>query len=319
MIKKLSLFGVLVAVLAVVFFGNMAKDEAATPLPNLEEEVVRTRSAPEEGALVEKIDKPVSVVKRAEQWPGFTYLQKNKQGYPEYRHKKSGIVFVALPGGQFPMGSPQNETGRLRDETLHKVSLSPFLIAKYEVTQAQWKKVMGKNPAHFRGNEHPVENISWTETQKFLKACGLMLPTEAQWEYACRAGWPGMFSPPPSISRAGWYDFNSDITGKGPTTHPVGKKQPNRFGIYDMHGNVSERCRDVYDKNFYSKPAASVKDPVNLDGRTLPDARYVIRGGRCATNMLNCRAAHRDNLWFPENDQDRTDANWFTGFRPVYR
>ena len=244
--------------------------------------------------------------------PGFTYKGKNTQGYSEYTHTKTGIVFVGLPGGQFWMGSPPNETGRLRDEKLHKVSLSPFLVAKYEVTQAQWKKIMGKNPSFFRGDDHPVDNINWTETQRFVKASGLMLPTEAQWEYACRAGSSEMFSPS-DLNQAGWYDANS-----GKKTHPVGQKKPNRFGLYDMHGNVSERCRDVYDAGFYSKPAASGKDPVNRSGKTLPDPRYVIRGGRCATNMLNCRAAHRDNLWFPDAENPRIDANWFTGFRVVY-
>jgi len=252
--------------------------------------------------------------------PGFSSKGKNAQGLPEYTHRKTGIVFVRLLGGQFSMGSPPTETGRIRDEKLHRVSLSPFLIAKYEVTRTQWKKVMGKNPSYRRGevellsigDDHPAANIGLTETMEFLSKAGLKLPTEAQWEYACRAGSSGMFSPS-DLNQAGWYDANS---GKKP--RPVGKKNPNGFGLYDMHGNVLEPCRDVYDPGYYSKAAASGKDPVNLVGKTLPEAAYVVRGGSCAKNRLNCRAAQRTSLYFPDDEYPRIDANWFTGLRPVY-
>jgi len=237
----------------------------------------------------------------------FISLGESLHGYPEYRHKKTGIEFVALPGGQSSMGSPPSREPTLPEETLHSVTLSPFLIAKYEVTQAQWKKIMGNNPSHFRGDARPVENISRTDAQKYLTVSGLALPTEAQWEYACRAGVSGLFS------GGGWFDNIS----KG-TTHPVGQTEPNEFGLFDMQGNVEEICRDVYDRDFYSKPEARGRDPVNLYGAKRPNAQYVVRGGHYSSELMKSRCAYRSSLRFPANGQGRTDANRFTGFRSVY-
>ena len=125
----------------------------------------------------------------------FERLGRNEQGRPEYRHRQTGIVFVGLPGATFEMGSPKGEAYRQKSEgPVHKVTLSPFLIAKYELTQAEWKGVMGNNPSEPKGDTLPVKNVSWDDCQEFCKKSGLSLPTEAQWEYACRAGTSGPFA-----------------------------------------------------------------------------------------------------------------------------
>ena len=150
-------------------------------------------------------------------------------------------MFVSLPGGTFAMGSPEDEEGRYDVEgPVHDVTLSPFLIAKYEVSQAEWTRVMKENPSTFLGDDLPVENVSQEECRKFCVATGLALPPEAQWEYACRAGTSGPYGGTGAPDAMGWYGKNS-----GRVTHPVGEKRANDFGLYDMHGNVLEWCEDV--------------------------------------------------------------------------
>ena len=162
---------------------------------------------------------------------GFTFVETNAQGYPEYTHDASGIRFVRLPGGSFDMGSPVTETGRLTNEgPVHTVSLSPFLIAKYEVTQAEYEAVMTGNtagldatPSSATGDNRPVENVSWNDLKVadgFLGRTGLSLPSEAQWEYACRAGSTGAFAGNGILGDMGWYSGNS--VGE---THDAGGKQ----------------------------------------------------------------------------------------------
>jgi len=148
-----------------------------------------------------------------------------------------GMKFVRISQGIFSMGSPPNETGHYQNETLHRVKISKaFMMATTTVTQAQWKALMDKNPSHFQGNNRPVENVSWNDAMAFCEklsekeAKHYRLPTEAEWEYACRAGTqspynfgdgrPGDFA---------WYDANS-----GKETHDVATKRPNRWGLYDM-------------------------------------------------------------------------------------
>ncbi len=221
-----------------------------------------------------------------------TSLGINVQGYEEYRHEKTGIVFVKLPGKKSMLGSSLADADRDDNEIpAHETTLSPFLIAKYEVTQAEWGRVITSNPSHFKRSTLPVEKVSWIDCQEFCKKSGLELPTEAQWEYACRAGTTsvhhlGDAQKAKALARAGWYLRNS-----GETTHPVGEKEPNEFGLHDMHGNVSEWCEDVFDAEFYSKPEASLKDPVCTSG-----SEYrIVRGGGWDSPWRGCRSAYR--LW----------------------
>ena len=187
------------------------------------------------------------------------------------------------------MGSPSGEDGRSSDERQVEVTVSqPFWLAKTEVTQAQWEAVMGSNSSHFKVDQLPVENTSWEDTQSFITKVNdlhllpqgwkFALPTEAQWEYACRAGEKGPYSGG-SLDEVGWYGDNSE--GK---THEVGQKKPNAWGLHDMHGNVYEWCADWYDSTLNG--GVDAKGPESGDSR-------VNRGGCCFHYPSNCRAADR--------------------------
>ncbi len=196
-----------------------------------------------------------------------------------------GMEFVLIPAGEFMMGSPEGE-GDYDERPQHKVIITrPFYMQTTPVTQAQWKKVIGrkflrrtKNPSYFKGDDLPVERVSWKDAQRFLEKLNqkeqkgrYRLPTEAEWEYACRAGSATKYSFGNDEGRLGeyaWYDKNS-----GGKTHPVGQKKPNAWGLYDMHGNVWEWCSDWYDKDYYrNSPSRNPKGPTN--------GRYrVLRGG----------------------------------------
>ncbi len=204
-------------------------------------------------------------------WKQFESLGRNDQGYPEYRHRQFGIVMVRVPGGTFTMGSREGENGRRPDEIQHEVSVSPFLIAKYEVTQEQWAKVTGTTPSRFKkGADLPVKNVSWNDCSVFCEKTGLTLPTEAQWEYACRAGTSGPCAGTGNLDDMGWYGGNSDSKA-----HPVGGKEPNDFGLHDMHGNVWEWCRDWYGGYDLPVQHGDGERQVLAEG-----ARYrVVRGG----------------------------------------
>ena len=160
------------------------------------------------------------------------------------------MEMVWCPPGTFTMGSLN---GADDEKPPHQVTLTKgFWMGKTEVTQAQWKSVMGNNPSWHKGDDLPVENVRWNDCQEFCKNTGLQLPTEAQWEYACRAGSTGAYAGTGKIDEMGWYENNSGVR-----THPVGTKQPNAWGLYDMHGNVWEFCADW--KGNY--PNGAVTDP----------------------------------------------------------
>ena len=221
------------------------------------------------------------------------------------------MEMVWIPPGKFMMGSRANEAGRDSGEgPRHRVTISKgFWMGKYEVTQEQWQRVMDSNPSNFRGAQNPVEKVSWNDCQAFIEKLTMMaanrgfrLPTEAEWEYACRAESVTRFNTGDDdsvLDRAGWHGGNS-----GNTTHPVGQKAPNSWGLYDMHGNVWEWCQDW--KGDYS--ADSVTDP---EGSSEGSDR-VLRGGSWYGAPRYCRSAIRDG-------DGPTVASIHVGFRVVLR
>ena len=221
---------------------------------------------------------------------------------------KMEMIYVAP--GSFTMGSPRSEKGRAKstDETQHRVTLTKgFWLGKYEVTQAQWKSVMGSNPSGFKGDNLPVENVSWNDCQEFIRKVNAeaksqfggeaRLPTEAEWEYACRAGSAGAYAGTGNINTMGWYRGNS-----GKKTHPAGRMRSNAWGFYDMHGNVWEWCSDWY--GAYA--GGSVTDPAG----GASGVNRVLRGGSWGDGARGCRSADRN--WFSPGGRYR-----YIGFRLV--
>ena len=215
------------------------------------------------------------------------------------------LKMVLIPAGKFKMGSPISEEGRSDAETLHEVTLTnPFYMGKFEVTQEQWEGLMGNNPSSSatKGAKLPVTDVSWNDCQDFIKKLnaktsgGFRLPTEAEWEYACRAG----------TSTA--YSFGDKITPKD-ANHgdlimreivAVGRYKPNAFGLYDMHGNVFEYCEDWYG----DYPGGSVTDP---KGPATGELR-VLRGGFFLIGSQSLARSSYRNLSRPA---DRSDTDGF--------
>ncbi|MCP4625680.1 MAG: formylglycine-generating enzyme family protein [bacterium] len=234
----------------------------------------------------------------------------NSKGFPlEVKTRKTGIYFRLIPAGTYMMGSPSSESGRASDEgPLHQVTISkPFYISKYEITQAQWEAVMGSNPSRFTnsGKNAPVEQVSWHDCQEFIlmlrqkegsPARSFRLPTEAEWEYASRAGTISPYAG--DIGFMGWYDGNS--SGR---THEVGQKKPNAWGLFDMHGNVWEWCRDWYKDSYAS---GDTKDPTGPQS----GSERVDRGGGWSSSASSCRSAFR-------NGRSPGYRGFYLGFRLV--
>jgi formylglycine-generating enzyme required for sulfatase activity/mono/diheme cytochrome c family protein len=197
------------------------------------------------------------------------------------RDRKTGIVMLLCPPGEFTMGSPASEAGRDRDETQHRRTIgTAFYIGESEVTQEQWERVMGANPSRFKGATNPVEQVSWNDCKRFCDSTGLRLPSEAEWEYGCRAGTTGAYSGP--LDGMGWYGENS-----GGRTHAVETKKANPWGLFDMHGNVWEWCEDGY--GDYPAGAGT-----QAAARAAEGGARVLRGGGWSGFGSNCRSAHRN-------------------------
>jgi formylglycine-generating enzyme required for sulfatase activity len=242
--------------------------------------------------------------------------------------KVGQIKLKRIPAGEFLMGSPDDDKdAEAEEKPQHRVRITrPFYLGIYEVTQAQYETVMGENPSWFsatgKGKEkvagqstdqHPVEGVSWLDAVRFCnklseregmnpfyqikgedvsvpqwKGSGYRLPTEAEWEYACRAGSKTRFSfgdEQAGLGEHGWFEGNA-----GFRTHPVGQLVPNGFGLYDMHGNAWEWCWDGYGENSYAKSPAD--DPTGPLGA----AHRVIRGGSWSNYPRYCRSAYRSWL-----------------------
>jgi formylglycine-generating enzyme required for sulfatase activity len=227
------------------------------------------------------------------------------------------MKLVLIPKGKFMMDSPPDEKGSPEDARRHEVTISrDYHLGMHEVTQAQYKQIMGKNPSHFQGDavaerhpetkrvvkdvdsaNHPVEQVSWEDAVEFCQRLSALpeekkagrvyrLPTEAEWEYACRAGSQTAYSfgsDEKSLVNFGWYNSNS----KG-MTHAVGLKKANAWGLYDMHGNVFEWCADWY--GVY--PKGSATDPRGPEDGLV----RVYRGGCWALVAVYCRSAGRDGI-----------------------
>ncbi|MCX5825736.1 MAG: formylglycine-generating enzyme family protein [Deltaproteobacteria bacterium] len=233
-------------------------------------------------------------------------------GKKEYTCQILNAKFVLIPAGMFMMGSPEDEPWRAGNETLRQVTISkPFYLQTTPVTQGQWEKVMGENPLWVTGDDNfPVEKVSWNDVQKFIRKINEMegtekyrLPTEAEWEYACRAGSTTAYcfgDDPGRLNEYAWYADNS-----GDKTHPVGRKKPNDWGLYDMHGNVGEWVQDRYDDDDWDYPPSGlVTDP---PGPSSGSSR-ALRGGSGHSYAGVCRSANRD-ITFPDRRVD------YLGFR----
>ena len=229
------------------------------------------------------------------------------------------LEMVQIEPGTFIMGSPESELGRCRwgDEKQHQVTLTKrFYLGKYPVTQKEYQAVMGNNPSHFKGDNLPVEEVSWDDAKRFCSRLNDLkhnelpagyrfdLPTEAQWEYACRAGTTTALNNGlnltsniccPHLDEVAWYGELLD--GE---THPVGQKEPNAWGLYDMHGNVWEWCND-WDADY---PSSAVTDPTG----PASGSYRVMRGGSWDLSAQCCRSASR-------NGNDPTRRYGSVGFR----
>jgi formylglycine-generating enzyme required for sulfatase activity len=223
------------------------------------------------------------------------------------------MKFVLIHAGDFLMGSADGEED---EQPPHEVRITnPFYMQTTEVTQKQWKMVMGDNPSHFKGENLPVENVSWEEAVTFAERLSeregvrYRLPTEAEWEYACRAA-PATDActseGASSLDEYAWHEGNS-----GDRTHPVAHKRPNTWGVFDMHGNVMEWCQDWYDDDYYPvSPANDPKGPRDDDTRVLSGSIYlrVLRGSSYLSSVDDSRSSERASAW-------PADCDDFIGFR----
>lgn len=257
------------------------RQDPAADLPTFTFETVRTN---ERGQIIERI--PGQAKQQVVTLPGGVTLE-----------------MVYISGGTFTIGSPDSETDRMNSEGPQKqVTIAPFFMGKYPVTQAQWQAVMGQNPSHFKGDNRPVDTVSWDDAQAFIKKLseavtfgksGFRLPTEAEWEYACRAGTttPFAFGPtitPEIVNYDGNYPYGQAPKGAyRQKTTPVGSFPPNGWGLYDMHGNVWEWCQDNWHDNYEGLTAEGTWLSV---GDT---QRRVLRGGGWLDLGFSCRSASR--------------------------
>lgn len=203
---------------------------------------------------------------------GTIVLKSDSRLTAQIKKNHIGMEFVPIPAGSFTMGSEK----RKDEQPVHRVTISQgFLMGRYEVTAAEWKAVMGREPNSFKGDLLPVQFVSWNEAQEFIRRLNQMndgysyrLPTEAEWEYACRAGTTTEYAD--ELEWIAWYAENSNDK-----LHKVGYKHPNAWGLYDMEGNIWEYCQDWYSENYYAQsPAVDPLGPASGQQRVERGGSY---------------------------------------------
>lgn len=266
--------------------------------------------SPEEKLIMDQqeLDPPIIVVEQEESFQGFTFLQnavyncgRTTKEVQEYTHTLTQLIFVLMPGGTFLMGSSDRDSD---ERPPHSVTLSPYLISKTQVPQSVWQNIMATNPSGFKkGNNYPVESVTWSDCQAFCHKTGLKLPTEAQWEYAAHGGTTTTYyfgDSEASLVSYAWYDVNASGT-----THPVATKMPNAYGLYDMGGNVWEWCEDWYSDCY--RDTSHTHNPKGVSTGT----SRIIRGGSWQSGSDSLRPANRNGVGPEYARNDR-------GFRVVY-
>jgi formylglycine-generating enzyme required for sulfatase activity len=260
---------------------------------------------------------------------GHVAASKPSQPQPEIVKTKNGIEMVQIPAGTFTTGS---EPGAADATTRRTVAVDSILVDRYEVTQEEYEKLVIGNPSKFKDRKNPVERVRWVEAALYCNgrsaaegfqpcydentfACnyaanGYRLPTEAEWEYASRAGADGEYSFGSDASRLGDYAWFRDNSSE--RTHPVGTKKPNPWGLYDMYGNVGEWCQDVFDEKY-----DPTRPPVT-SGSSKPTAKRVLRGGSWSSGAPKCRSSSRSGE-SPGSFADACFARADIGFRCVRR
>jgi formylglycine-generating enzyme required for sulfatase activity len=223
-----------------------------------------------------------------------------------------GMKFVLIPAGTFMMGADKNDEDAADDEQpRHQVTISkPFYLGVYEVTQQQWTAVMGNNPSYHKGDDNPVEMVSWDDAQDFIKRLNqkeahsrYRLPTEAEWEYAARAGSTSTYFFGDDESQLGDHAWYYDNSGK--ETHPVGQKRPNAWGLYDIIGNVNEWVGDWWGETYYANsPSSDPTGPLSGHDRA-------VRGSSWNSDARICRSAYRGR-------HEPSSRDEFAGFRLAF-
>jgi len=226
-------------------------------------------------------------------WIGSAMGIKSEKVYPALLTETTediNLLLVCVEGGTFQMGGQDNEA-REEEKPVHKVEVSTFYIGKYPITQAQYRKIMNNNPSHFKGDDLPVEEVSWEDAVEFCHRLSALtnkiyrLPTEAEWEYAARGGNKShryKYAGSNNLGTVAWYSGNS-----GNKTKNVGAKNDNELGLHDMSGNVWEWCHDWYSSAYYkNSPGKNPKGPASGPYR-------VLRGGSWGSGADGCRVAFR--------------------------
>ncbi|MFA5794548.1 MAG: formylglycine-generating enzyme family protein [Candidatus Brocadiia bacterium] len=229
---------------------------------------------------------------------GMTYSGINDQGYQEYTHKQTGLKFILIPGGRLIIEGSEGQNGKKR---IDDMTVRDFMLSKYEVPQGVWEKTMKNNPSNFKkGENYPVEQVTWEDCKEFCKKTDLRMPEEIEWEYACRFN---------TTTRYYWGnnengDFLWYAKNSADTTHENGKKKPNGYGLYDMLGNVWEWCRNPYKEN------KKENDPKKIDGDPGDPKYRALRSGAWDQAIENCGSSSYLRL-APDTKQKNI------GFRPA--